>query len=218
MARLALGLLLRHVGLHDGHHGALLARLVVHHPESRRRERRRMRGYVKTRRARGEGRGQLRSPRLPLLGGQLEVNQLDPREASSLFLGGLFRMRGGSPSSARHCSHAVDLRLHEGIAYGHFIRVCTCVQALVLPAAFSSRLRSAWLSAAARAPSRKAGVIVCLMPLDLLITTNSETSWSDISRTCFVASAVFHQLDWSSPSSARDICEREKTRTYERRR
>jgi len=48
-----------------------------------------MRGYVKTRRARGEGRGQLRSPRLPLLGGQLEVNQLDPREASSLFLGGL---------------------------------------------------------------------------------------------------------------------------------
>ena len=89
MARLALGLLLRHVGLHDGHHGALLARLVVHHPESRRRERRRMRGYVKTRRARGEGRGQLRSPRLPLLGGQLEVNQLDPREASSLFLGGL---------------------------------------------------------------------------------------------------------------------------------
>jgi hypothetical protein len=71
------------------------------------------------------------------------------------------------------------------------------VRALDLPAAFSSRLSSAWNRPAATAFSCKAGVIVIFWPSDLLITTNLLTSCADISSICFLAAAVVHQIDWS---------------------
>jgi hypothetical protein len=37
-------------------------------------------------------------------------------------------------------------------------------------------------------------VIVIVVPLDFLITGNSATSCADISRICFVAAVVVHQI------------------------
>ena len=41
-------------------------------------------------------------------------------------------------------------------------------------------------------------MIVIFKPLDFVITTNSFTSCADISRTCFIAAGVVHQLDGQS--------------------